>query len=51
MNERWRNSMREHDEIVAALMARDEDRVRQAIWAHCRNSVDFRSNMLRHGAP
>lgn len=51
MNERWRNSMREHDEIVAALMARDEDRVRQAIWTHCRNSVDFRSNMLRHGAP
>ena len=50
MTERWRNSMMEHDEIVAAIVARDEERIRMAIQAHCRKSVEFRSNQLRHSA-
>jgi len=50
MNERWSNSMMEHDEIVAAIVARDEERIRIAIQTHCRNSVNFRSDQLRHNA-
>ncbi len=47
INERWKVSMGEHDEILSAILARDEDRIREAIRAHCRSSVAFRSGMLR----
>jgi len=48
MAERWICSMREHDEIVAAMQARDESGLRAAIRAHFKNSVAFRAGLLRH---
>lgn len=48
MAARWVRSMGEHDEIVAALYARDEERIRAAIRAHFKSSLDFRAKLLRH---
>ena len=38
---RWRASMGEHDEIVAAICARDVERTRLAIQRHFGNSIEF----------
>jgi GntR family transcriptional regulator, transcriptional repressor for pyruvate dehydrogenase complex len=38
---RWHASMGEHDEIVAAICARDAERTKLAIRRHFDNSIDF----------
>lgn len=46
VKERWERAMAEHDEIVAAIKARDVERTKQAVREHFRNAVIFRTDMI-----
>lgn len=43
---RWVHSMAEHDEIVAAIAARDVERTRRAVRDHFQKSIAFRTGVM-----
>lgn len=44
VNARWKASMDEHDEIVAAICARDVERTKEAVRRHFERSIAFRNS-------
>lgn len=47
---RWVHSMEEHDEIVAAICARDIERTRRAVRDHFQKSIAFRDGVMANGS-
>jgi GntR family transcriptional repressor for pyruvate dehydrogenase complex len=50
VRERWVHSMAEHDEIVAAICARDAERTRRAVRDHFQKSIAFRTGVMANGS-
>ncbi len=48
--EKWKNAAREHEQMVAALSARDAPAMRAVMLAHLYNKRDVVIAQLRHGA-
>jgi DNA-binding GntR family transcriptional regulator len=48
--EKWQSAMREHEQMIEALAARDPDAMRAVLAGHLKNKLDVVLEQLRAGA-